>query len=168
VLVLDTPFLRSVRVAIILGVSCAAAACNMTSETAKPALAPSSASSLVERPTTLRSETMVGKWGMASYRQEKDRNRVEAQARDQCKLPYTITRGPTDGVMMHVADDAKLYELRLKGASNGKTYLGLEAPPGHPQDREIISMSNKRMVMRFSDPDADNRYGTFIYVRCVG
>ncbi len=111
---------------------------------------------------------MVGKWGMASYRQEKDRNRVEAQARDQCKLPYTITRGPTDGVMMHVADDAKLYELRLKGASNGKTYLGLEAPPGHPQDREIISMSNKMMVMRFSDPDADNRYGTFIYVRCVG
>ena len=30
--------------------------------------------------------------------------------------PYTIAKGPTDGVMMHVADDPKLYELRLKGS----------------------------------------------------
>ena len=102
-----------------------------------------------------------------SFRQEKDRQRVAAQARAQCKLPYTIARGPTGGVMMHVADDSALYELRPKGGSDGKTYLGLEAPPGHVQDREILSISEREMVMRFADPDANNRYGTFVYVRCA-
>ena len=120
-----------------------------------------------ERPTSIRSEALIGRWGVASFRQEKDRQRVAAQARAQCKLPYTIARGPTGGVMMHVADDSTLYELRPKGGSDGKTYLGLEAPPGHVQDREILSISEREMVMRFVDPDANNRYGTFVYVRCA-
>ena len=120
-----------------------------------------------ERPTSIRSEALIGRWGVASFRQEKDRQRVAAQARAQCKLPYTIARGPTGGVMMHVADDSALYELRPKGGSDGKTYLGLEAPPGHVQDREILSISEREMVMRFVDPDANNRYGTFVYVRCA-
>jgi hypothetical protein len=123
-------------------------------------------SSTSERPANVRSEALIGRWGVASFRQEKDRQRVEAQARTQCKLPYTIAKGPTGGVMMHVADDATLYELRPKGGSDGKTYLGFEAPPGHPQDREILSISDRQVVMRFVDPDASNRYGTFVYVRC--
>jgi hypothetical protein len=120
-----------------------------------------------ERPTSVRSEALIGRWGVASFRQEKDRQRVATQARAQCKLPYTIASGPTGGVMMHVADDSALYELRPKGSSHGKTYLGLEAPPGHVQDREILSISEREMVMRFVDPDANNRYGTFVYVRCA-
>jgi hypothetical protein len=68
--------------------------------------------------------------------------------------------------MMHAADDSKLYELRLKGASDGKTYLGFEGPPGDWQDREVVSLSEREMVLRFVDPDANSRYGTFVYVRC--
>jgi hypothetical protein len=68
--------------------------------------------------------------------------------------------------MMHVADDPKLYELRLKGTTAGKTYLGFEAPPGDPQDREILSSTDKIVTMRFIDADANRRYGTFVYVRC--
>lgn len=111
-------------------------------------------------------ETLVGNWGIASFRDEKDRKRTENMARSQCKLPYKITKGPTDGVMMHVADDPQLYELTLKGSRDGKTYLGFNAPPGDPQDREILSHSNDLIVMRFVDPDANTRFGTFIYVRC--
>ena len=120
-----------------------------------------------ERPTSIRSEALIGRWGVASFRQEKDRQRVAAQARAQCKLPYTIARGPTGGVMMHVADDSALYELRPKGGSDGKTYLDWKRRPGHVQDREILSISEREMVMRFVDPDANNRYGTFVYVRCA-
>lgn len=123
---------------------------------------------LTERPATIRNEQLVGKWGVASYREEKDRKRVEAQARAQCRLPYIIAKGPSDGVMMHLADDAKLYELRIKGGSDGKTYLGPEAPPGEWQDREIISIAEKEIIMRFVDPEVHGRYGTFIYVRCPG
>jgi len=132
-----------------------------------PATPAATPGSLSERPTTVRREQLVGRWGVASFRDEKDRNRTEAMARTQCRLPYNITLGPTDGVMMHVADDPKLYELRLKGASNGKTYLGPEAPPGDPLDRELVSIAEKEIVMRFVDPDAHTRYGTFIYVRCA-
>jgi hypothetical protein len=147
--------------------------CGTTIDAGQPAATPAvvpggpaTGLGLTERPTNLRREQLVGRWGVASYREEKDRKRVEAQARAQCRLPYVIALGPSDGVMMHLADDAKLYELRLKGASDGKTYLGPEAPPGDWQDREIVSLQEREMVMRFVDPEVHGRYGTFIYVRC--
>ena len=111
-------------------------------------------------------DPLVGKWGLASYRDEKDRARTEKMARVQCKNPYVIAKGPTDGVMMHVADDPDEHELALKRGADGKTYLGFNAPPGDPADREVIEFTTKMMVMKFVDPDANSRYGTFVYVRC--
>jgi hypothetical protein len=120
----------------------------------------------VEAPAAFARERLIGRWGIASFHTDKDRPRTEREAKTQCSLPYTISKGPTNGVMMHVADDPKLYELRLKGDAAGRTYLGFEAPPGDPQDREILSATDRLMTMRFVDPDANRRYGTFVYVRC--
>jgi hypothetical protein len=117
-------------------------------------------------PANIGLDKLVGSWGVASFHTEKDRKRTEAQAKAGCNQPYVIKKGPDDGVMMHVADDAKLYELRLKGGAGGRTFLGFEAPAGDPQDREILSATDSMLVMRFVDPDAHRRYGTFIYVRC--
>ena len=117
-------------------------------------------------PAAFERERLLGRWGVASFHDDKDRRRTEAEARAQCGQAYAITKGPTDGVMMHVADDPKRYELRLKGDAAGRTYLGFEAPAGHPQDREILSSTDNLMTMRFVDPDANRRYGTFVYVRC--
>ncbi|GGC76623.1 hypothetical protein [Chelatococcus reniformis] len=117
-------------------------------------------------PTGISRDVLIGRWGVASFHTEKDRKRTEAEARAQCKQPYTIAKGPGDGVMMHVADDPKLYELRLKAGPGGKTYLGFEAPAGDPQDREVLSATPKELVMRFVDPDVNARYGTFIFIRC--
>ena len=94
-------------------------------------------------PAGVSRDALVGRWGIASFHTEKDRKRTEAEARSQCKQPYVITQGPGDGVMMHVADDPKPYELR-----------------------ELLSVKPKELVMRFVDPDAHARYGTFIYSRC--
>jgi len=149
---------RTVAAALVLGVSGCA-----SQPTVDAPVAPVSAAI---RPSTIPVDKLVGSWGVASYRVDKDRKRTEAMARVQCKLPYVITKGPTDGVMMHVADDAKLYELTLKGSADGKTYLGFASPPGDLSDREILSFSDNEIVMRFVDPDANTRYGTFIYVRC--
>ena len=135
------------------------AGCTLTSDGP-----PSSAA--VEAPASFARERLIGRWGIASFHVDKDRPRTEREARAQCGQPYTIAKGPTDGVMMHVADDPKLYELRLKGDVAGRTYVGFEAPPGDPQDREILSSTNSLMTMRFVDPDANRRYGTFVYVRC--
>jgi hypothetical protein len=125
-----------------------------------------SLSGSAETPASFSRERLIGRWGVASFHTDKDRPRTEREAKAQCSLPYTIAKGPTDGVMMHVADDPKLHELRLKGDVAGRTYLGFEAPPGDPQDREIVSATDNLITMRFVDPDANRRYGTFVYVRC--
>ena len=93
---------------------------------------------------------------------------MEAAAADQCKQPYVITLGPTGGVMMHLADQAKPDELRLKGAPGHKTYIGPEGdPPGGTQDREVISFDGRTMILRWMDPEVQGRYGTMVYVRCA-
>jgi hypothetical protein len=120
------------------------------------------------RPAAYPVTALVGSWGIASYREERDRARTEAMARQHCRTPYVITPGPTDGIMMHVADDPRAYELTLKGGADGKTYLGFEVPPPHAQDREILSLTENLIVMRFIAPDVHARYGTFVYVRCPG
>jgi hypothetical protein len=118
-------------------------------------------------PAAFARERLIGRWGIASFHTDKDRKRTEGEARAQCSLPYAISQGPSDGVMMHVADDPKLYELKLKGGAAGRTYLGFEAAPGHEQDREILSATDKIITMRFVDAEVHRRYGTFIYVRCA-
>jgi hypothetical protein len=120
------------------------------------------------RPAAYPVSALVGSWGIASYREDRDRARTESMARQHCRTPYVITPGPTDGIMMHVADDPKAYELTLKGGADGKTYLGFEVPPPHAQDREILSLTENLILMRFIAPDVHARYGTFVYVRCPG
>ena len=130
-----------------------------------PDTTPGSAA-ITAAPAAFDRERLVGRWGVASFHADKDQKRTEAEAKAQCRQPYTIKLGPTNGVLMHVADDPNVHELQLKGDNAGKTYLGFEAPPRDPQDREILSISDRMMTMRFVDPDANGRYGTFIYVRC--
>jgi hypothetical protein len=57
-----------------------------------------------EMPATIRADQIVGRWGVASYENPKDRTRVEAAAKAQCKMPYVITAGASGGVVMHLAD----------------------------------------------------------------
>jgi hypothetical protein len=151
---------RPYMAAIIAMAVLAASACALG-----PDATPGSAA-VITAPAAYDRGRLVGRWGVASFHADKDQKRTEAEAKAQCSQPYTIKLGPTDGVLMHVADDPTVHELRLKGDSAGKTYLGFEAPPRDPQDREILSMSDRMMTMRFVDPDANSRYGTFIYARC--
>jgi hypothetical protein len=119
-----------------------------------------------EIPATIRPDELVGKWGLASYQNPNDRARTEKQALAQCKQPYTIGAGTSGGVVMHLADQATPQELRLKGSSGGKNYIGPAGPPGGEQDREVISFDGRVLVTRFVDKDAGTRYGNMVYVRC--
>jgi hypothetical protein len=119
-----------------------------------------------ETPPRYTAEEIVGRWGVASYHRDLDRTRTEAAARRQCRKAYTISKGPSGGVMMHLADQAQPVELRIKTMPDGKTYIGPAGEPGGPQDREIISFDGRIMVLRYTDPEAAGRFGTMIYVRC--
>lgn len=144
----------------VAGVLAGCASQGPVSPTAAPTMAP-------EIPPKIRAEEITGRWGLAAYHKPEDRARTEAAARNQCKQPYVIAMGPTGGVMMHLADSAKVEELRMKGAPGDKTFIG---PPGETpsmQDREIISFDGRVMITRFVDPEVNGRYGTSVYVRCA-
>jgi hypothetical protein len=117
-------------------------------------------------PPAFPPQDIVGQWGLAAYHKDEDRARIEVAAANQCKQPYVITLGPTGGVMMHLADQAKPEELRLKGAPGGKTYIGPEGGPGGMQDREVISFDGRVLILRWVDPEVQGRYGSMVYVRC--
>jgi hypothetical protein len=118
-------------------------------------------------PSKYSPEEMVGRWGYTSYQNEADKARTITIARGQCKNPYVIARGPTGGVMMHLADQRQPSELRLKGSSDGRNYIGPEGEAGNPQDREILSFDGRVLITRYVDPDSANRYGNMVYVRCA-
>ncbi|WP_407158864.1 hypothetical protein [Bradyrhizobium sp. STM 3557] len=119
-----------------------------------------------EVPATVRADELVGKWGLAAYNNPNDRARTEKMALAQCKQPYTIGAGSSGGVIMHLADQATPQELRVKGSSSGKNYIGPPGPPGGEQDREIVSFDGRVLITRFIDKDAATRYQTMVYVRC--
>lgn len=122
-----------------------------------------SASSL---PPKITLDQLVGKWGVGAYHRDTERARTIPQARQACSNPYVITKGPNGGVMMHVADSADLFELKLKVGPDGRTFVGPDGPPGDLWDREILSYEGDIVTTRFSDPEVVQRYGTMIFVRC--
>jgi hypothetical protein len=141
-------------------------ACGSMSLTSSPTVAPESGVG-PEMPATIRADELVGRWGLASYQNPNDRARTEAAARAQCKQPYVIAAGTSGGVVMHLADQATPQELRLKGSSSGKNYIGPPGPAGGEQDREIVSFDGRVLVTRFTEKDAATRYGNMVYVRCA-
>ncbi|MGC2813336.1 MAG: hypothetical protein WA303_23590 [Bradyrhizobium sp.] len=141
------------------------AACGSMSLTSSPTAAPEPGVA-PELSASIRADEIVGRWGLASYQDPKDRARTEAAARGQCKQPYVIGAGSSGGVVMHLADQATPQELRLKGSPSGKNYIGPPGPAGGQQDREIVSFDGRVLVTRFIDPDAATRYGNMVYVRC--
>ena len=120
-----------------------------------------------ELPAKVRASEIVGRWGYASFHEQKDRARTEANARGQCKQPFVIGQGPTGGVMMYLADSNQLQELRLKGSPGGRDYIGPAGETPGPQDREILSFDGRVMLLKYVDPEVDGRYGTGVFVRCA-
>ena len=139
---------------------------SLPSLSSSPATAPEPAVT-PEMPASIRSDEIVGRWGLASYQSPADRARTEAAAKAQCKQPYVIGAGTSGGVVMHLADQATPQELRLKGSPSGKNYIGPPGPAGGEQDREIVSFDGRVLVTRFTDKDAATRYGNMVYVRCA-
>jgi hypothetical protein len=120
-----------------------------------------------EIPATIRVSEVIGRWGYAAFHKQEDRTRTEAAARSQCNHPFVIGQGPTGGVMMYLADQSELRELRVKGGPGGKNFIGPAGQTPGPQDREITSFDGRVMTMVFVDSEISGRYGTGIYVRCA-
>ncbi len=114
----------------------------------------------------ISSDQLVGKWGFAAYHKDTDRARTIKEAAAQCNRPYVITKGPTGGVMMNLADQKELSELVLKAGPNGQTYLGPPGDAGTADDRIVSNVDPNSFTTVWVDPDNASRYGTSVYARC--
>ena len=109
---------------------------------------------------------LPGKWGLASYRDEKDRARTEAEARRACGNPYVVTSGPQGGVLMHRPDQAQPTEVFVKVNTDGRSFIGPRGAPGMIQDRVVMYYQGGVLITDWLDPGARERYGTMLFVRC--
>jgi hypothetical protein len=119
-------------------------------------------------PPAYTADQIAGRYGLAAYQRDQDRTRTETEARQQCRQPYEIAKGPGGGVIMHLADQSEPQELQLKGLAGGKTFIGPEGDAGGDQDREVVSFDGKVLVLRWVSTEIASRYGTAVYVRCDG
>jgi hypothetical protein len=110
---------------------------------------------------------LPGKWGLASYRDEKDRARTQAEAKAACGNPYVIAKGSQGGVMMHLPDQAQPTELFVKVTADGRSFIGPKGAPGLPQDRVVMYFQGGVLVTEWLDASARERYGTMLFVRCA-
>jgi hypothetical protein len=120
-----------------------------------------------EVPASVRPSQVIGSWGYASFRWPEHRARIEAAAKSQCAHPFVIGQGPTGGVMMYPPDRTQMQEFWIKGGEGGKNYIGPHGDAGGTEDREIVSLDGRVMVLRDVDEDVAARFGTGIYVRCA-
>jgi hypothetical protein len=128
---------------------------------------PISSSTVTGSIGAITADQLEGDWGLASYRNEADRARTEAEAKSACSNPYSIARGKAGGVMMHLADQTQPQEVYLKTGPTGQTYLGPKGSPAMPQDRLIVSFGEGILVTQWVDPGASERFGTMVFVRCA-
>jgi hypothetical protein len=114
----------------------------------------------------IASDELVGKWGLGSFREEKDLVRTTDEARRFCNNPYVITKGPNGGVMMYLADQSAPTEVFVRTVG-GRVYIGpSNQPPGGIKDRQVMSFENGVLVAGWVDPTVAARYGTMVFVKC--
>ena len=110
---------------------------------------------------------LPGKWGLASYRDEKDRARTQAEAKSACGNPYVVAGGSQGGVLMHLPDQTQPTEVFVKTTADGRSLIGPRGPIGLPQDRVVMYFQGGVLITEWLDPSARERYGTMLLVRCA-
>src|SRR5260370_37797415 len=109
---------RNARAVANLGIACALTiflgACGSMSLPSFSSSPPVGPEPVPEVPATIRSDEIVGRWGLASFQNPNDLARTEAAARAQCNQPYGIAAGASGGVIMHLPAPAPPQGLRRK------------------------------------------------------
>ncbi len=107
-----------------------------------------------------RTEDLIGRWGVAAYWKAEDAAKVQAAARSACSQPYSITRGPTGGVMMFESFEGRPREMMVRGSQ-------IVAVSGDPrQTKDITTWTGSVMVFNYVDAEARRKYGNVVFVRC--
>jgi hypothetical protein len=109
---------------------------------------------------SLKTDDLVGRWGVAAYWNESDAARVTAQARSFCNQPYVISRGANGAARMFEAFEGKPQDVLVQGgqivAANGSTRTS----------KAVQRWDGTTLVFNYIDEEARRKYGNMVFVRC--
>ncbi len=74
------------------------------------ALAPAAAGA-----QTLRTEDLIGRWGVAAYWNDSDAAKITGMARGFCSQPYVVTRGANGAARMFEAFEGRPQDVTVQG-----------------------------------------------------
>ena len=111
--------------------------------------------------SSLKTEDLVGRWGVAAYWSEGDAAKITAQAKGFCSQPYVISKGKNGGAMMFEAFDGKAKEVIVQSGQ----IVALEGSARNTT-KVIQSWNGSTLVVNYTDEEARRKYGNMVFVRC--
>jgi hypothetical protein len=109
---------------------------------------------------SLKTEDLLGRWGVAAYWNESDAARVTTQARSFCSQPYVISRGANGAARMFEAFEGRPQDVLVQGsqivAANGSTRTS----------KAVQRWDGTTLVFNYIDEEARRKYGNMVFVRC--
>jgi hypothetical protein len=115
--------------------------------------------------SALKTEDLVGRWGVAAYWNESDATKVTAQAKGFCSQPYIISKGRNGGAIMFEAFEGKPKEVVVQ-SSQIVAVGGSSGGAARNTTKVIQSWNGSTLVMNYADDEAKRRYGNMVFVRC--
>ncbi len=108
----------------------------------------------------LRTEDLIGRWGVAAYWSDSDAAKITAQARGFCSQPYVITRGAEGSARMFEAFEGRPQDVVVQGGQ-------IVAASGSARATKAIqSWNGSVLVFNYVDDEPKRKYGNMVFVRC--
>lgn len=109
---------------------------------------------------SLRTEDLIGRWGVAAYWNEADAARVTAQAKGYCSQPYVVSRGANGAARMFEAFEGRPQDVVVQGGR-------IVAADGSPKAAKTVQRwSGGTLVFNYEDEEPKRKYGNMVFVRC--
>jgi hypothetical protein len=111
--------------------------------------------------SALRTEDLVGRWGVASFFNPAQSAQVIAAARGACAQPYVVNRGRNGGAVMFEAFEGRPREVVVRG-----NRIEAMEDPSPQTSKQILSWDGRMLQFRYAEGEAATKYGTMVFVRC--
>ena len=111
--------------------------------------------------STLRTEDLVGRWGVAAYWNEADAARIKTQARSFCNQPYVISKGSNGSARMFEAFQGKPTDVVVQSGQ-----IVAVAGDNGKSSKAIQSWDGSTLVFNYIDDEAKRKYGNMVFTRC--
>jgi hypothetical protein len=109
---------------------------------------------------SIRTEDLIGRWGVAAYWNDSDAAKITAQARGFCSQPYVISKGADGSARMFEAFEGRPQDVVIKGSQIVATNGSERAT------KAIQSWNGSVLVFNYVNQEARRKYGNMVFVRC--